>query len=137
MFNAEHMRFFPFLLLVVSSPVLAQGARAELRCMLTATDYVYDCSIKLARGGKPLQGLGVTVGADMPSMPMAHALKPVQAKPGKSPGDYEAKLGLEMLGEWAVKLTLRGPVTDQLVLLYDFDERGARPVTGPGKPPRN
>jgi len=134
--NRSIVRILPLLLLVVSSPLPAQATQAELRCRLTATDYLYDCSIKLARGGKPLQGLGVTVGADMPSMPMAHALKPVQAKPGKSPGDYEAKLDLEMLGEWAVKLTLRGPVTDQLVLLYDFDERGARPVTRSGKPPR-
>lgn len=130
------MRFLPILLLIVSSPLLAQGAQAGLRCKLTATDYVYDCTIKLARNGKPLAGLGVTVGADMPSMPMAHTLKPVQAKPGKAPGEYRASLDLEMLGEWAVKLTLRGPVTGELTLLYDFDERGARPVTQSGKPPR-
>jgi len=131
------MRIFSFLLLLVSPSVLAQGARAELQCKLTATDYVYDCTIKLAQGGKPLTGLGVTVGADMPSMPMAHALKPVRAKPGNAPGEYKASLDLEMLGEWAVTLTLRGPVTGELTLLYDFDERGARPVTQSGKPPRN
>ena len=33
-----------------------------------------------------------------------------------------------MPGEWAVKLRLGGPVRDQLVLHYEFDERGARPV---------
>lgn len=130
------MRFLPLLLLVVSLPVPAQGTQAELRCNLTATDYLYDCTIKLARDGKPLPGLGVTVGADMPSMPMAHALKPVQAKPGRSSGEYKAKLDLEMLGEWAVKLTLRGPVKAELTLLYDFDEKGARPVTRSGKPLR-
>jgi len=43
---------------------------------------------------------------------------------------------LEMLGEWAVKLRLAGPVRDQLVLFYEFDEKGARPVTRSGKPPR-
>jgi len=55
-------------------------------------------------------------------------VRPVKAKPGKSPGEYQAKLDLEMLGEWAVKLRLAGPVKDQLILHYDFDEKGARPA---------
>jgi hypothetical protein len=92
--------------------------------------------IKLSRGGQPLIGAQITVGADMPSMPMAHNVRPVKAKPGAKPGEYTAKLDLEMLGEWAVKLRLAGPVKDQLVLLYDFDEKGARPVTRAGRPPR-
>lgn len=129
------MRILP-LLLLVSSPVLAQRAEAVLRCKLTATDYVYNCAVKLAQGGKPLPGLEVTIGADMPSMPKAHTVKPVKAKPGKAPGEYEANLDLEMLGEWAVTLTLVGPLKDQLILLYEFDEKGARPVTRSGKPLR-
>lgn len=40
----------------------------------------------------------------------------------------EARLELEMPGEWAVKLHLSGPVRDQVVLLYDFDDKGARPA---------
>jgi len=70
-------------------------------------------------------------------MPMAHNLKPVKAKPGKKPGDYEARLDLEMAGEWAVKLRLSGPVRDQLILHYEFDDKGARPaVRRSGTPPR-
>jgi len=41
-----------------------------------------------------------------------------------------------MLGEWAVKLRLARPVKDQLLLLYDFDEKGAQPVIRSGRPPR-
>jgi hypothetical protein len=42
-----------------------------------------------------------------------------------------------MTGEWAVKLRLSGPVRDQIVLHYDFDEKGARPsVRRSGTPPR-
>ena len=115
---------------------MAQPVQAELKCKPTQTDFIFDCAIRLARGGQPLSGARITVGADMPSMPMAHNVKPVQAVPGKVPGEYEAKLDLEMLGEWAVKLRLAGPVRDQLVLHYDFDEKGARPVTRRGKPPR-
>ncbi|MGH8706095.1 MAG: FixH family protein [Burkholderiales bacterium] len=117
-------------------PALAQRPRAELDCRFTGTDFVYDCVIRLARGAEPLAGAQITVGADMPSMPMAHNVRPVRAKPGKSPGEYQVKLDLEHLGEWAVKLRLAGPVRDQLVLLYEFDDKGARPARGRGTVPR-
>ncbi|MGH9577340.1 MAG: FixH family protein, partial [Terriglobales bacterium] len=122
-----------FLCLIFASlPAFAQRAQGELACTLTKTDFIYDCTIKLTRHGQPLPGAEITVGADMPSMPMAHNVKPVKAKPGKAPGEYEAKLDLEMLGEWAVKLRLGGPLKDQLILLYEFDEKGARPVIRSG-----
>ena len=123
-------------LILAASPVFAQRVQGELDCRPTKTDFIYDCKIRLARGGQPLSDAQITVGADMPSMPMAHNVRPVKAKPGKSPGEYQAKLDLEMLGEWAVKLRLAGPVKDQLILLYDFDEKGARPVIRSGRPPR-
>jgi len=125
------------LLGLAAVPAAAQGTRAELDCKFTGTDFLYDCVIRLARGGAPLAGVQLTIGADMPSMPMAHNLKPVKAKPGKKPGDYEARLDLEMAGEWALKLRLAGPVRDQIVLHYEFDDRGARPsVRRSGTSPR-
>ena len=127
-----------FLILATTAlPLQAQGIAAELDCRFTGTDFVYDCVVRLARGGVPLAGAQISIGADMPSMPMAHNIKPVKAKPGRKPGEYEARLDLEMTGEWAVKLRLSGPVRDQLVLHYEFDEKGARPaVRRSGTPPR-
>jgi hypothetical protein len=84
----------------------------------------------LMRGGQPLQGVDVTVGADMPAMPMAHNVKPAKAKPGSKPGEYKVRLELEMMGEWAVKLRLAGPVRDQIVVNYEFDSKGAKPAMG-------
>lgn len=104
---------------------LAQTPKADLQCKPTGTDFVFDCTIRVTRGGKPLEGARITVGADMPSMPMAHNVKPVKAVPAQVPGEYRAKLDLEMLGVWAVKLRLAGPVRDQLVLHYEFDSKGA------------
>jgi hypothetical protein len=124
------------LALLVPSAANAQRPQAELECRFTGTDFIYDCVIRLKSAGKALERAEITVGADMPSMPMAHNVKPVKAKPGKAPGEYLARLDLEMQGEWAVKLRLAGPVKDQLVVLYDFDDKGARPVTRAGKPPR-
>jgi YtkA-like len=118
-----------FLILgLVPALALAQSPKADLACKATGTDFVFDCTIRLSRGGKPLEGASITVGADMPSMPMAHNVKPVKAQPGQAPGEYRATLDLEMLGVWAVKLRLAGPVRDQLILHYEFDSKGAAPA---------
>jgi len=124
------MRRAAFVAMLGLVPVLAlaQATKAELACKSTGTDFVYDCTIRLARGGKPLERAQVTIGADMPSMPMAHIVKPVKAQAGQAPGEYRAKLDLEMLGVWAVTLRLSGPVRGQLILHYEFDSEGATPV---------
>jgi hypothetical protein len=114
--------------LLAAGPALAQRPQAELDCRFTGTDFVYDCVIRLSHGGAPLAGAEVTVGADMPSMPMAHSVRPAKAVASGRPGEYRARLDLEMTGEWAVKLRLARPVRDQLILLYEFDEKGARPA---------
>jgi hypothetical protein len=44
----------------------------------------------------------------------------VKARPAKNPGEYEARLDLEMPGEWAVKLRISGPVRDQVVKKMHF-----------------
>jgi hypothetical protein len=111
------------------SPAFAQRLAAELDCNPTPQAYVYDCRIALKQSGNPVSGAEVSVGADMPSMPMAHNVKPVKAAPAGSPGEYRARLELEMHGEWAVKLRVARPVRDQLILHYEFDASGARPAT--------
>ena len=98
-----------------------------MSCKFTGTDFVYDCLIRISQGGKPLSGAEVRVGADMPSMPMAHNVKPVKARPGKAPGEYRATLDLDMTGEWTVKLRLSGAVRDVLVLHHVFTESGTAP----------
>jgi hypothetical protein len=130
------MRWLLSLAVLLSAEVFAQKTEARLDCKYAGKDFIYDCAIRIDRGGEPVSGLRITMGADMPSMPMAHHVKPTRAKPGKAAGEYRARLDLEMGGEWAVKLRLAGPVRDQLVLHYEFDERGARPVRRSGTSPR-
>jgi hypothetical protein len=116
------------LILLLSTPAaFAQRPKADMRCTHTGTDFVYDCVIRIKRGAEPVPGLNIVVGADMPSMPMAHNVKPVKARAGKEPGEYLARLDLEMAGEWAVKLRLSGPVRDVLVVRYTFTETGTSP----------
>ena len=108
-------------LLLGAAPAFAQRVQAALDCKPAKGLLTYDCAIRLSRGGKPLENAEVSVGADMPSMPMAHNLKPVKASAGDKPGEYRARLELEMSGEWAVKLRLSGPVRDQIILKRTFE----------------
>jgi len=111
-------------LALAAAPAAAQRLAADVDCKPTKHDLVYDCRIALkeAKSGKPVSGAEVAVGADMPSMPMAHNVKPVKAKPGAAPGEYDARIELEMYGEWALKLNVRGPARDVIVKKLDFRE---------------
>ena len=100
-------------------------AKAEVSCSAAEKPLEYDCAIKLSdqRSGAALTGVDVTVGADMPSMPMAHNVKPVKASPGNEPGTYRARIVLEMHGEWAVKVDLAGQVRDRIVKSMRFEPK--------------
>lgn len=115
------------ILALLAAPAAAQRVKAHMSCAHTGTDFVYDCVIRIRKDAEPVSDLKIVVGADMPSMPMAHNTRPVKARPGKVPGEYLAKIDLEMAGEWAVKLRLSGPVRDVLVLRYTFTETGRLP----------
>ena len=114
-----------FVVMVSSASGWAAGvkAKAEVSCAATAKPLEYDCAIKLsnARSGAALTGVEVTVGADMPLMPMAHNVKPAKATPGSEPGTYRAQIKLEMHGDWAVKVDLAGPVRDRIVKSMRFE----------------
>jgi hypothetical protein len=120
--------FLAVVLAALASPAFAQRLAAGMDCKATKQPYVYDCLITLKQSGRAVTDAEVSVGADMPSMPMAHNVKPVKAVPAGRPGEYTARLALEMHGEWAVRLRVAAPVRDQLILHYAFDANGARPA---------
>jgi hypothetical protein len=114
-------------------------AKADVACRPTATALQYDCTITLAnaRTSEPLSGVTLTVGADMPSMPMMHNVRPVKATPGEKPGIYQANLLLEMHGDWAVQLNLSGPLRDRVVTTLRFDPDKVTPAAAARTPPRH
>ena len=95
---------------------------ADVSCAPAAETLTYDCTIMLKgrKSGDPVEGAEVIVKADMPSMPLAHNVRPVQAAPGSMPGHYTATLELEMQGEWALTLDVSGPTRDRVVKKLDF-----------------
>ncbi len=97
-------------------------AKADVSCQPTEK-LQYDCIIKLAnsRTGEPLSGLTLMVGADMPSMPGAHNVRPVKATEEQNKGTYRARIVLEMYGDWALRMDLSGAVRDRVVKLLRFE----------------
>ena len=98
-------------------------AKADVECKPGPHKLQYDCVIKLAnaRTNEPLSGLTLTIGADMPSMPGAHSVRPIVAKEDSDKGTYRALIGLEMHGDWALQLNLSGPIRDRVVKVLRFE----------------
>ena len=115
-----------------ASALAADRARATVTCKPAPEKLAYDCTFKLsnARTGAPLDQAEVSIGADMPSMPLAHNVRPVTATATGAPGEYQARLTLEMHGDWALRLKVAGPVKDQIVEVLRFT------ATAAGPPPR-
>ena len=89
--------------------------RVELKCVSFGTGPLLECLVKTQRrDGTPLEGAQVTLGALMPSMPMAHTIKPVKATPTGNAGEYKGTLELEMSGVWTVEVSFSIPVKDKL-----------------------
>jgi hypothetical protein len=116
----------------------ADRVRAAVVCKSAPEKLAYDCIFKLTnrRTGAPLDQAEVTVGADMPSMPLAHNVRPVAATATGAPGEYKARLTLEMRGDWAVRLKVAGPVKDQIVEVLRFTAAGAEPPRRKAAPAR-
>ncbi len=114
-------------MLVLSSAASAgERAKADVDCKATGEKLVYDCMIMLMnkKSGDPILGAKILVKADMPSMPMAHNAPPVTAKAMGKPGNYPARLTLEMHGEWALTIDVSGPMRDRLVKKLQLGEMG-------------
>jgi hypothetical protein len=98
-------------------------AKADVSCQPTTGKLQYNCVIKLAnsRTNEPLSGLSLTVGADMPSMPAAHNVRPVKAVEGEEKGTYRTQIELEMYGDWALRFDLVGAMRDRVVKVLRFE----------------
>jgi hypothetical protein len=98
-------------------------AKAVVTCASTGEMLHYDCVIRLAnaRSGELISGVTLSVGADMPSMPGVHNVRPVKAEEQPEKGMYKARLVLEMHGDWAVRLDLSGAVRDRVIAMLRFE----------------
>ena len=117
--------------------VAAPRPQVDLQCEAFGIGPQLECTVRLRLSGAPLAGAQVTLGASMPSMPMAHTVKPVAAVPTGQPGEYRGRLELQMTGVWAVQVDLAGPLRDRVVRSLRIDDcDGDRRCPAPAlKPP--
>lgn len=119
------------LLTALLMPAAAQSRRpqVDLKCESVGKGPQLECVVRLrSADGQPVPGARVRMGASMPSMPMAHAVRPVQALPSALPGEYRGRLTLEMSGAWAVEVDISGPVRERTVEVVMAQE-----CNGPGR----
>ncbi|MDE0531102.1 MAG: FixH family protein [Albidovulum sp.] len=115
-----------FLGILPMTAIAGERKDADIACDPTGQRLVYDCSVMLTerRSGDPISGAEFSVGADMPSMPGAHNVKPVPAIPHDEPGLYGARIELDMPGEWAIRLDFTKPNRDRVVKKLYFSGNG-------------
>jgi YtkA-like len=127
--------------LMAVQPQAAHGqvrAKAVVTCVSAGVVLEYDCTIKLAnaRSGEPISGVTVSVGADMPSMPGMHNVRPVKATEQAEKGVYKLRLELEMHGDWAVQVDLSGAVRDRVIAMLRFEGADVTDVRPPSTQPK-
>ena len=110
------------LLAPVPGALAALRPVVDLQCVAHGSGPQLDCTARVTTDGAPLNAAQLTLGASMPSMPMAHSVKPVPALPTGKPGEYRATLQLEMSGDWAVQLDLAGPPRERIVRVLRVDD---------------
>ena len=114
----------PLLVIPTSSPA-ADKKSAQVECAATDIRLAYDCIITLTnkKTGQAIKDAEFTVSADMPSMPGAHAVKPV-AVMNYGMGMYHVQLVLEMYGEWALIMDFTLPKRDRVVTKVTITKTG-------------
>ena len=95
-------------------------------CVATEVKLVYNCQFDLLEDGQPVTDAEIAVGASMPSMPMAHNVKPVTSfESTEMPGQYLYDLELAMAGEWLVIFDISQPMRDRLQKKFMFNADGS------------
>jgi hypothetical protein len=111
--------------LMQGQPAQGQPARArvDLRCEARGLGPRLDCLLRVQRpDGTPMEGAALTLGASMPSMPLAHSVPRVAARPSGKTGEYAVSLELEMSGVWALEIDLSAPVRERIVRVVRAQE---------------
>ncbi len=129
--NARHSDIVIFAALIawlapwLSVPALAQAVAplsVEWTLEKTAKPLEREAMLTVTDGqGQPVSGASIEVSVDMPSMPMMHKVPKAIAEPAGPPGRYRARFTLEMAGEWAAQIEVKGPVRTKIVKKFNVD----------------
>ena len=107
------------------SPATALGAsmpQVTVDCHAHGEGPLLTCDVTVKDANRrAISDADITLKAHMPSMPMAHSVKPVKAAAVDQNGRYRATLQLQMPGIWAVEVDVRGPVRERVISRIDTE----------------
>ena len=110
------------LTLFVSDISFSQGIKTLTECIPAKKSNQFSCRVMIADGTEPVVDQEIFVSAMMPSMPMAHNVKPAKLEMLHGmEGHYEFIIELEMLGEWMFSYDLQKPKKTRLIEKIIFD----------------
>ena len=118
------------LLLAPAAALAAERPVVHVECRPTGAKLTFHCTFEVTgkKSRRPVEGAVFKVGADMPSMPMAHNVESIRPEPVTGrPGSYQGVLALEMAGDWVLRMTFDEPVRDIVIEKLAFG--GAEPAT--------
>ena len=97
--------------------------KSQTECTATSKKFQYNCNVLFLHRKEPMTGYSGVVGATMPSMAMAHNVKPVKfTKKEGIAGHYKFTIQLEMLGEWMFQYDISTPKRDRVMEKLIFDK---------------
>ena len=107
------------------SPAIALGAsipQVTVDCHANGEGPLLTCYVTVKDANRrAISDADITLKAHMPSMPMAHSVKPIKAAAVDQNGRYRATLQLQMPGIWAVEVDVRGPVRERVISRIDTE----------------
>ena len=97
--------------------------KSQTECTATSKKFQYKCNVLFINKKEPMSVYSGIVVATMPSMAMAHNVRPVKftEKEGMA-GHYEFTIQLEMLGEWMFQYDITNPKRDRVLEKLVFDK---------------
>ena len=119
----SHLIFIALLASITPTVLYPMMTKSQTECNATSKKFQYNCNVLFLKKKEPMTGYSGIVGATMPSMAMAHNVKPVKfsEKKGMS-GHYEFTIQLEMLGEWMFQYDISTPKRDRVMEKLIFDK---------------
>ena len=117
------LTFIVFLVSIAPTVLFPMMIKSQTECTATSKKFQYNCKVLFFHKKEPMSGYSGLVGAKMPSMAMAHNVKPAKfsEKEGMV-GHYEFTIQLEMLGEWMFQYDITNPKRDRVLEKLVFDK---------------
>ena len=107
----------------------ASGPMVKVQCKPTDEKLVFHCTFEVMgkKSHEPIEGAAFKVNADMSTMPLRPQRESrfdPEPVAGNARDGTRGSLELEMLGEWAIKMTFDEPVRDIVIREGDVRRRG-------------